>query len=103
MTVNYTNVTNVTGWEKLVDGDIPQAIYEVSNTAMAGNMLLLLYVMVSSVLLWRTKNPTILAIMSMVFLVLFNSYLTDLAIRIMVGVALLSIAASIAKAFFTSK
>jgi hypothetical protein len=103
MTINYSNTTNVTGWDKLVAGEIPQAAYEVSNTAMAGNMLLLLYVAVTAVILFRTKNPTIPAIMSMIFLVLFFSYLTPLAIRIMIGVALLSIAGSIAKAFFTAK
>ena len=88
-------MANVTGWNEMMGGDVPSAVFSMYNNALVGHLMLLFFSVVIVGLLVKTKNPVIAFIVGMIMFGAFYSFFTVWDIGISSIVLIMLIAGSV--------
>jgi hypothetical protein len=85
-----------------MDGNITRAVYDSLNApnVLNGHLLLVGYVVVSALIIIKTKNAVIPFIIGLFFLALFRTWLSALGIKILILVLVFELAVILFRVFW---
>lgn len=93
-------MTNVTGWEELMNASIVDAVYVMFNESLYGNLIMLLWMTLSAVLYMKTKNIGLTFFLGILSFSVFYGMLTPLSINIMTLVLIIELGIALYQIFW---
>jgi hypothetical protein len=65
------NLTNVTGWSDLIDGNIGLAAYNALNVPLGGWLIMIFWIVITFIIVTRTNSWELSTIVGLIFTALF--------------------------------